>query len=323
MSSSSKSIVGHRSQLATLALDLKQGNVAHAYLFTGPRHVGKFTVARWFAAELLGHGLEGDKRQASDEQVERLIHPDLLALDKLWMEDKSEDMDEIAKSSNVPQQHRIKSKAKTDTISIDDVRALQERLHEVVAGEYRCCLIRSVERMQAEAVNALLKILEEPPAGVVFLLTTQAMSSLLPTLVSRCRVLRFSRVPDAELQPLLEGASQEDRRFLLALAQGAPGDIRRLRGDQEHLKSERAAYAAASEFWESDSVAARLRILAPLHERTEEADRLLFHLALALRDELSNAPPHASASLHRLMRGLKTNVSRQLLAQQFSLKAGK
>ena len=152
-------ILGHRAELEALNQDLAQGNVANAYLFSGARHLGKFSVAKWFAKELMCVGYSADEQQALGDQIQKLLHPDLLVIDQLWMEDKCEDFAVIAQSSNVPQQHRQKAGAKTDTISIDDVRSLQERLHEVGSGAYRCCLIRSAERMHAEAVNALLKIL--------------------------------------------------------------------------------------------------------------------------------------------------------------------
>jgi DNA polymerase-3 subunit delta' len=317
--SSSSSILGHRLELAALQEDIRTGNVSHAYLFTGPRHVGKFTVAKWFATELLTAGVEEANKERARVQAEKLLHPDLFALDQLWIEGVAEDADMIARSSNIPQQHRMKAKAKTDTISIEDIRMLQERLHEVGTGKYRCCLIRSVERMQDEAVNALLKILEEPPPGVVFLLTTQAMQSLLPTLVSRARVMRFSRVRDSDMEPLLQNASDADRRFVLQLAQGAPGIVRSLLADPEVLRAEKTAFANALAFWRASSLAQRLRLLTPIHERGEESDQFILHLAIALREEQSIAAPRGAEFFHRLLRGLETNTSRQMLSQQFAL----
>jgi hypothetical protein len=135
-------ILGHRAELSALERDLATGNVAHAYLFAGPRHVGKFTVATWFAEELLLADILDAEKDRVRHAVRTLIHPDLHVLDWLWMEDKQEGWDAIAKHSNIPQEHRKKTKAKTDTISIDDVRALQDRLHEVGTGRYTCALIR-------------------------------------------------------------------------------------------------------------------------------------------------------------------------------------
>jgi hypothetical protein len=145
------------------------------------------------------------------------------------------------------------------------------------------------------------------------------LTSLLPTLVSRSRVLRFSRVPDRELEPWLEGVAPEDRRFLLMRAQGAPGIIKRLRDDPDALRTERSLYGEAAAFWEASSLSARLKMLLPLHERGDAADQFLLHLGLALREELQEKDPRAAVALARLMRGLQTNVSRQLLTQQFAM----
>ncbi|MBI1812675.1 hypothetical protein HY285_05805 [Candidatus Peregrinibacteria bacterium] len=316
----SDSILGHQSQRGALVDDLKTNNVAHAYLLAGPRHVGKFTIAKWFATELLSSDAATDEeRKKIAHAVDHLIHPDLLVIDQLWIEEMCEDFDVIAKTSNVPQQHRKKGGARTDTVGIEDIRILNERLQETGTGTYRCALIRSAERMQAEAVNALLKILEEPPQGVVFLLTTQALPSLLPTLRSRMRVLHFQCLPARELQPLLAGIEAEDAQFLLHLALGAPGIIRLLREDPDRLRSEHSLAAKALSFWQSRSLAERLNLLAPLHDRTPEAQQFLLHLALSLR--MLPSPPAANAvqAFHQLLHRLETNASRQLLAQSFVL----
>lgn len=312
-------ILGHHSQLLALETDLERDNVAHAYLFSGARHLGKFTIAKWFARQLLCHGRTDQECAAIGGQIDRLLHPDLLVIDQLWIEERNEDFTVIARSSNISQQHREKAKAKTDAISIDDIRSLQQRLHEIPAGRFRCCLIRSVERMHDEAVNALLKILEEPPQGVVFLLTTQALPLLLPTLVSRARTLHFSRLKDAELEPLLTRTASEERQFLLRVAQGAPGVVKRLRENPDLLRRERQVYANAQLFWHSHSNVERMKLLAPLHERSEEADQFLLHLALAFREERGDLRDSDADCLLALQRNLHTNVSRQLLTQEFML----
>lgn len=312
-------ILGHRAQCTALSDDRAQGNVSNAYLFSGPRHVGKFTVARWFTRELLCDGKSEPECGEIHEQIDRLLHPDLLVIDQLWMEDACEDARIIAQSSNISQEHRMKAKAKTDTISIDDIRALQMRLHDVAAGRYRCCLIRSAERMQPEAVNALLKILEEPPPGVTFLLTTQSLSSLLPTLTSRARTVHFQRLRNDDIAPLLTGVPDDEQRFLLRVAQGAPGIVQRLRAYPEELRKAKQAHSSALAFWHSRSSTDRLQFLGPLQQRTADADQLLLHLALACREEAEAVPAHAAACLTTLVRGLETNVNRQLLVQQFVL----
>ncbi len=314
-----KEIIGHVTDLAQLSEDINAGNVVHAYLFSGPRHLGKFTVAQWFSRKLLTAGV-GDEmaKERMYDQIDRLIHPDYFQLDQLWIEDVCEDPAVIGCTTNIPQKHRQEVKAKTNEIGIEDIRALHERLYEIGTGQYRCCVIRSAERMREAAGNALLKILEEPPKGVVFILTSEFPSLLLPTLHSRMRQLRFTRLSQDALKPLVKGMPPDDAQFLLHLAQGTPGIVVRLRADPDALRKERTVFTQASEFWHSQSLIARLQLLKPLHERSEEAEAFLLHLALALQAEEGNKQIHSTA-LHRLIRGLKTNAQRKLLAQQFAM----
>lgn len=316
----SSEIIGHTAQRANLLEDLQSGNVAHAYLFSGPRHLGKMTIARWFASELINSGRSEDEQEIARQQIEKLMHPDVLVLDKLWIEEESEDWDDIALYSNAPQTHRAKKPAaKTDTISIDDIRALQERLYDTGSGTYRVCIVRSVERMQDAAANAFLKILEEPPTGLIFLLTTQAQSALLPTIISRARVLQFRTLPNKELRPLLSGVSEDDAKFILHVAHGAPGIICALRDDPDALREHRQVHSNAQSFWRTASVNQRMQFLKPLQERTEEADDLLLHLALTLRERSPHIPSGHTEALQQLAEGLKTNAHRGLLLQRFTL----
>ncbi|OGJ56761.1 hypothetical protein A3D88_00370 [Candidatus Peribacteria bacterium RIFCSPHIGHO2_02_FULL_52_16] len=312
-------IVGHRKEMQALEEDLANGNVVHAYLFSGPKHVGKFTVAQWFARQLLTMDVTEEKeKERILDQIDRLLHPDYFQLDQLWMEDTMEDMAVIACSTNISQQHRKESKAKTNEISIEDIRALQDRLHDIGTGKYRCCLIRSAERMREPAANAFLKILEEPPQGTIFMLTSEFPSALLPTLLSRTRQLRFNRLSHDELKPLLKNMQEEDIRFLLNLAQGAPGIVQRLRSDPDQLRAERGVYSNASAFWNATTSLERFQLLKPIAERGEASDAFLLHLALSLREQPGDLQQRSQA-FHKLVRGLKTNAQRKLLAQEFAL----
>lgn len=313
------SIVGHARQIANLETDLESGNVSHAYLFAGPEHVGKSTVARWFASELLTRGLDPDAKEKAQSQIDRLLHRDFLSLDQLWIEDQSEDLDLIAKSSNLPQSHRWKSPAmRSDVISIDDVRVIQEKVYETGEGPRRVCFIRGIDRLQDAASNAFLKILEEPPEGRTFIVTTGSDTQLLPTIVSRTRVLKFDRVPDAALAPLVSSLPEEDRAFVLHLSQGAPGTAIALAGDPDRLREERLMHNQALSIWGPMSLSERLKVLTPLTEKGENAGRFLLHLALALREGPTSSVSRAQA-LRRLTGRLQTNAYKPLIVQEFAL----
>lgn len=313
-------IIGHASQRQQLKTDLEQGNVSHAYLFSGPEHLGKMSLALSFATDLLSVGKSEDERLKTRTAVEKLTHSDLLVLDRLWIEEDCEAWDIIAESSNVPQAHRAKKPAaKTDTIGIDDVRALQERLIETGMGTYRCCIIRSAERMQDAASNAFLKILEEPPEGLIFLLTTESQGSLLPTIISRTRVIPFQRIATKEIRKLLDGVSEDDSRFILHIASGAPGLAVKLRDDPDFLRLHRTVHGAAQSFWRSQSLRERLSLLAPIGKRGQESDDFLLHLGLALREQPHHALMWYTGAYRALATDLETNAHRQLLAQRFAL----
>ena len=314
----SPAIIGHRAQLAQLESDLSSGNLSHAYLFVGPPGIGKFTVTKWFAKKIMTKDAPPSEHERIEEQMDRLIHPDVLVLDQLWMDDVCDDFDVIAQSSNIPQQHRAKAKVKTDVIGIDDVRVLQERLNETGTSGHRLCLIKSVERMRDEAANAFLKTLEEPHPGTVFLLTAESEEIVLPTIRSRSRVVAFQRVGEQEIQSLLSGVDATDARFILHIAQGAPGLAVRLRDDPDALAHEKQVHDQARNVWVARSLADRLQLLTPLHERGKEAEQFLRHLAITLR-ESPNRSRSGEAALTALIRERETNAHRQLMVQKFAL----
>lgn len=315
-------IIGHKKQLLQLEQDFASNNLAHAYLFSGAPHLGKTTVAHWFAREILTRSLQdAEQKERVLRQSEKLIHPDLLVLDQLWMEERCEDWDIIAQTSNISQQHRAKAGTKTDIITVDDIRQIQDRLQDTGELPHRVCIIRGIERMQDSAANAFLKILEEPPAGRVFILTSESLASALPTIISRTRVLRFERVPNKDIQLLLQGQPEEDASFILHVAQGAPGIAITLMNDPEALRAEKLLHAQAVSFWASSKLMDRLNQLEPLNERGDKADRYLFHLSLALR-ETPDYDPAQERALMELLQSLKTNAHRMLTLQNFAMSVG-
>jgi DNA polymerase-3 subunit delta' len=317
---STDSLVGHTFQIEQLQADIANGNVAHAYLFAGPPHLGKMAVAKEFGMTLLTLGRSDEETIVVRDQISRLTHPDFLVLDQLWIVEEQENWEQIAKTSNAPQQHREKKNVKSNTISIDDIRALQERLAIAPTSGFLCCMIRSIERLQEAAANAFLKMLEEPPSKVIFLLTTEHRESLLPTLVSRTRTILFHPVSLHDLKPLVAHLDDDDASFILHLSQGAPGKVMRLLKDPDLLRDEKQLHAQADRFWSESSKHRRLQWLMTSAEKSSDIDmdRILLHLGISLQEHLRETPRKDWYKAYtNLLSASRTNTQRGLLLEQF------
>jgi len=324
---SEHSLVGHEEQRAQLRGDITIGKLAHAYLLCGKKHLGKFTLAKWFASEILTQGqTEGEKLRAQ-KLMKKNVHPDLLILDQLWIADMCTDWDVIARSSNISQEERAKKKVRTNTIGIDDVRELQRRLHETSQTGKTVCLIRSLERLNIEAANALLKILEEPPPHVLFCCTTESPSSLPPTILSRMRIMECAPLPAEKLRPLLSSFDEEERSLLLTIAQGAPGLIFRALENPEFVRALKQLHIRAHRFLEGHSGVERLGELLHTLGEGEERDfvhHLLLHVEESLRSPYRSVVARALALAHQLfsfLSILQSNPQRPLLAAHLTLQS--
>lgn len=182
-------ITGHAGIISVLQNMLASGRVPHALLFTGPAGIGKMLVARILAAALLCAG-ESKPCGAclSCQKARQNSHPDFVV---------------------VPNEG--------GSLKIDQIRALQQ---EVALTPYygtgRVFIIEEAERMTAQAANSLLKLLEEPPAGTVFILTAASPYALLPTIVSRCRILQFQPLAYQALAELLTKQGADSRQAAMA-----------------------------------------------------------------------------------------------------------
>ncbi|MEQ1849501.1 MAG: hypothetical protein ABL890_02850 [Candidatus Peribacteraceae bacterium] len=313
-------ILGHTKQQAELLQDIATSNVSHAYLFTGPAHIGKSTVARWFAVELLA-SLPGADKAAIRTQVERLIHSDFVSLDLLWVEGVSEDWSEIGSYSNVQQRHRSKAPtAKTDAIGIDDVRGVIEQMHGTSQSPFRICLVTDIERMHGEAANALLKIIEEPPPRVVFLLTSADPRAVLPTITSRTRMLHFHRLSNEMMASFVPETHQDDAALLLQLSRGAPGTLLRYMNDAELFRQTKTVHARARAFWKSNSLQERLSLCMPAQESREASEEFLTHLGITLAGIDSIAARASWTEQYTMLsQALQTNTNRGLALSAFTL----
>lgn len=202
-------LLGHDEAWREWRAAMAGGRMHHAWLLTGATGIGKATFARAAAAELVA------EPGVSQPPVEH--HPDILLVERLPAKDEDEKNREAGKPY-----------ATRRNITVDQVRAMQRRLTtRPTLGPRRAILFDSVDDLEDPAVNALLKSLEEPPAGSIFLLVSHRPGGLLPTVRSRCRALRFQPLHDAEVTQVVDrlrdDAPAAVRQAAVEAAHGSPG----------------------------------------------------------------------------------------------------
>ncbi|KHK91294.1 AAA family ATPase [Novosphingobium malaysiense] len=181
----------------------------HAWLLSGAKGLGKRAFARAAAAELV--------REPRGKAPDPATHPDVHILEHL----PANDDEAKKKAEGKPFQTKR-------NITIDQVRQMQQRLTtRPTLGNRRAIIIDPADDLEKNAVNALLKSLEEPPVGTYFLLVTHQPGRLLPTIRSRCRILRFATLAPDELDAVIRRdvpeADSDARAAAISAAQGSPG----------------------------------------------------------------------------------------------------
>ena len=201
-----RSVVGQKALTQTLKNAIDSKKLAHAYLFCGPRGVGKTSCARIFAKTInCFHPTETGEACNECESC------------RAFNEQRSYNIIELDAASNN---------------SVDDIRALidQVRIPPQI-GQYKVFIIDEVHMLSAAAFNAFLKTLEEPPHHAIFILATTEKHKILPTILSRCQVYDFQRITTADIADHLQYvASQEgftaEPEALNIIAQKADGGMR-------------------------------------------------------------------------------------------------
>ncbi|PNU04820.1 DNA polymerase III subunit delta' [Novosphingobium guangzhouense] len=209
MTDAEKPFVGQDAAWQEWLAAIASERMHHAWLLSGGKGLGKRAFARAAAAELV--------RQPGAAVPDVETHPDIHILDHL----PANDDEAKKKADGKPYQTKR-------NITVDQVRGMIRRLAtKPTLGDRRAIIIDPADDMEKGAVNALLKALEEPPAGTYFLLIAHQPGRLLPTIRSRCRVLRFAALRPDELDAVIRrDAPQADataRSAAIAAAQGSPG----------------------------------------------------------------------------------------------------
>ena len=201
-----ESVVGQQALTQTLRNAIRTNHLAHAYLFCGPRGVGKTTCARIFAKTI--NCLTPTENHDACNQCESCV---------AFNEQRSFNIHELDAASNN---------------SVEDIRSLidQVRIPPQI-GKYSVYIIDEVHMLSQGAFNALLKTLEEPPSYAIFILATTEKHKVLPTILSRCQVYDFSRITVADTIHHLQYVAQQEginasEEALNVVAQKADGGMR-------------------------------------------------------------------------------------------------
>ena len=201
-----ESLIGQDTIARTLSNSIRRGQLAHAYLFCGPRGVGKTTTARIFA-KMINCANPGPEMEPCGK-CESCVS---------FQEGRSYCIHELDAASNN---------------SVEDIKALMDQVQvPPQVGKYSVYIIDEVHMLSQSAFNAFLKTLEEPPAHAIFILATTEKHKILPTILSRCQTYDFNRISIPDMVRTLQGiAAKEgvkiDDKSLHVIASKADGAMR-------------------------------------------------------------------------------------------------
>ena len=247
---------GQSAHLEQLHSDFAQGKHVHAYLFSGPRGTGKKSVARLCAMTAM---CRGDKKPCGAcgpcRRVAAGTHPDM---------------------------HEIVPEKGKQTISVDVVRGVIEEVGvQSFEGGVKALLCPQAEKMTPQAQNCLLKTLEEPPQGTVFFLITDQPGALLPTIVSRCRTVRFHPLDfDAAKARLMAlGETEQNAAVKARMSEGCVGQALEIDEAKMNLRRQ-----VTQDVFSVRSAADVMPVLAQYKDDKEKQKQALDLLETALRD---------------------------------------
>ncbi|MCK5616553.1 DNA polymerase III subunit delta' [Candidatus Pacearchaeota archaeon] len=240
-------IVGHENQLDQIEREIKEDNLSHAYLFSGTKQSGKFSIAK--VLSMILQCPNNFCHTCKDcESIKSGSHPDTIL-----MEDDGV------------------------SIKIDDVRELVRKTNLTSQGKYRIVVIENIERMPTEAQNSFLKTLEEPSGKTIFLLTTSQLDQVLLTIQSRVRHYHFSTVDDNILADYLQSTfgQRAEMTEVVTMAQGRPGLAISLMKDSEAFSYQKGLYHQIETFLKKNDLSQKFSFVEGIEKDAEKIELFL------------------------------------------------
>ncbi len=288
-------VVGQAHITTTLKNAIKNNQLAHAFLFCGPRGVGKTTCARILAKTINCENLQPDGEACNECNSCRTFN-----------EGTSLNIHELDAASNN---------------SVDDIRSLVEQVRFAPqAGKYKVYIVDEVHMLSASAFNAFLKTLEEPPSYAIFILATTEKHKILPTILSRCQIFDFKRITSGDTVGHLEDIAQKEdiqaeKAALQVIAQKSEGCMRdalsildkivsftngevTYRNTLEHLNIlDHDYYFRLLEYLQQQDLAAAMLLYDEINRKGFEGDLVLTGFAEFMRNLLVCKDARAAALL--------------------------
>jgi len=301
-------IIGHKKQLELIERDIKSKALSHAYLFAGPSSIGKFAIAKMFV-NILQCPNNLCNECSTCKQLQAGSHPDTIVV-----------------------------KDDGGSIKIDQIRDIIARLQMTKQSQYKILLIKGAERLTPEAANCLLKTLEEPPPDTIIVMTTSNVREILPTIISRVRLIKFSSYSQEflkeKLKPLYAETDGETLDQVCSLSMGKSGKAIKLLEDSDLLASYRTMYNMLCEFLKDKPLYTKFKlveeIIADERDNQEFLDvfthlvRSRLHKGLetkSITDEKKDYYMNLLSSLEETRGHLKRNINARLALESLTLKA--
>jgi len=304
-------IVGHQQQLLRLEKEIKEESITHAYLFSGPKQSGKFSIAKTFAT-ILQCPNDFCRTCKDCHLIQAGTHPDTIIMPE-----------------------------NGESIKIDEVRELIRKTNLTSQGRYRIIVIENIERMPIEAQNSFLKTLEEPPGRTIFLLTTSQMDQVLLTIQSRARHYHFSTVEENVLKEYLKKTFGERNEMeeVVNMAQGRPGLAITLMKDAEALNHQKNLYNQIEVFLKKNDLAQKFLFIEAIEKKPKDVELFLdafTHYLRKLIFEYTQMPHHPLRKrfslqeivnlfdvLEKTRYFIKRNVNKKLALENFLIQTEK